>query len=140
MGTLLQDPGETDLGTLLGTLKTTLHQSTYVFVTVRDGNEAPPLSQIQLLFREAEGVTIITTIECATQMGLGYFFPSKMITLNVTSSLEAVGFMAVIATKLAERGISVNPVSGFYHDHIFVPLGKEMDALHILEELANEHA
>jgi uncharacterized protein len=40
-----------------------------------------------------------------------------MITPNVHSSLEAVGFIfARVASKLAERGIGANPVSGFFHD------------------------
>lgn len=30
----------------------------------------------------------------------------------------------------------VNPVSGFYHDHLFVPDGREQDALAILKTLA----
>jgi hypothetical protein len=61
-----------------------------------------------------------------------------MITLEVNSSLEAVGFMAVVAGKLAERGIGVNPVSGFWHDHCFVPLGREEEAMEALGELAEE--
>ena len=61
-----------------------------------------------------------------------------MITLNVHSSLEAVGFMAVISAKLAENGIGCNPVSRFFHDHVFVPIGKEHEAVNVLEELAAE--
>lgn len=61
-----------------------------------------------------------------------------MITLNVHSSLEAVGFMAVIATKLAEKGMGVNPVSGYYHDHLFVPVGREEEALRTLQKLSEE--
>jgi hypothetical protein len=61
-----------------------------------------------------------------------------MITLNVTSSLEAVGFMAVIATRLATRNMGVNPVSGFYHDHLYVPLGREDEAVEELAKLAGE--
>jgi hypothetical protein len=61
-----------------------------------------------------------------------------MITLNVHSSLEAVGFMAAISTKLAENGIGVNPVSGYYHDHCFVPLGKANEAMKVLQDLATE--
>lgn len=61
-----------------------------------------------------------------------------MITLNVHSSLEAVGFMAKISAKLTERGIGVNPVSGFWHDHCFVPVGREGEAMKALEELVRE--
>jgi len=34
--------------------------------------------------------------------------------------------------------MGVNPVSGFYHDHLFVPLGKEGEAVETLRELAAE--
>ena len=61
-----------------------------------------------------------------------------MISLNVTSSLEAVGFMAVIATKLAAKSIGCNPVSGFYHDHIFVPLGREDESVEVIAKIAAE--
>lgn len=63
-----------------------------------------------------------------------------MITLNVHSSLEAVGFLAVIASRLAGKGMGVNPVSGFFHDHLFVPVGREEEALAVLEAVAVEAA
>lgn len=34
--------------------------------------------------------------------------------------------------------IGVNPVSGFFHDHLFVPAGREEDALKLLAEMAME--
>ena len=77
-------------------------------------------------FREAEGLTVITTRTSAVGHGLDYTFPCKMITLNVHSSLEAVGFIAVIAQRLKEIGIGVNPVSA---------IGREPDALNALQEL-----
>ena len=61
-----------------------------------------------------------------------------MITLNVHSSLEAIGFIAAVSEKLTEKGIGVNPVSGFFHDHCFVPVGREVEALDVLEKLADE--
>jgi hypothetical protein len=134
----MQDPGEKSLAKLLATLTTTLHPVTYVFATVKDESKLPPLSETQLFFRESEGITVITSLDYAKATGLEYFFPCKMITLNVTSSLEAVGFMAVIATRLATREMGVNPVSGFYHDHLFVPLGREDEAVEVLGELAAE--
>ena len=55
---------------------------------------------------------------------------------HVHSSLAAVGFIARIATELAREGMGVNPVSGFYHDHLFVPDGREDEALAILARIA----
>lgn len=61
-----------------------------------------------------------------------------MITLDVHSSLEAVGFIAAISSRLTQMHIGVNPVSGFFHDHLFVPAGREEDALKLLAEMAME--
>jgi hypothetical protein len=135
----MADPGEKSLEVLLSTLTTTLHPTTYVFVTLKDAANLPPITDIQMLFRESEGITIIVSKEFADAQEMEYFFPSKMITLNVTSSLEAVGFMAVLATRLATKNMGVNPVSGFYHDHLFVPLGREEDAVQELELVAEEN-
>jgi hypothetical protein len=131
-------PGITSLSTLLSTLTTTLRPSTYVFTTLSHTTPFPPslpLSSIQCLFREQEGLTLILELEVAENHGLEYAFPCKMITLNVQSSLEAVGLMAVVSETLAERGMGVNPVSGYWHDHLFVPVGREEEAVRILGEL-----
>lgn len=86
------------------------------------------------VFREAEGISVIVGLEEARRLRLRYAFPSRLITLKVHSSLEAVGYLAVITGRLAEAGISVNPVSGFYHDHLFVPKDRAEEALAILGE------
>lgn len=44
--------------------------------------------------------------------------------------------MAVIATALAKQGMGVNPVAGFYHDHLFIPEDRVQDALDVLAQLA----
>ena len=59
-----------------------------------------------------------------------------MITLTVHSSLEAVGLLAEVATAFAARGISVNVVSAYYHDHLFVPSDRVEEALAALSELS----
>ncbi|KAI4594919.1 hypothetical protein KJ359_007442 [Pestalotiopsis sp. 9143b] len=142
MPQLMEHPGELSLTRLLATLTTTLHPDLYVFAVVRDEAKLPPFSKVQMLFREAEfeGVTVILTRDDADALGLDeYCFPCRKITLNVTSSLEAVGFIAVISKRLASCGMGVNPISGFYHDHLFVPAGREQDALRIIAQLAAEN-
>ncbi len=126
--------GELSLDTLLATLTTTLAEGIYVFATVAP--EAMPATITpRMIFAEAEGITLILLREEAEAHGIPFEFPSRMITLDVHSSLEAVGFIARIATELAKHGMGVNPVSGFYHDHLFVPEGREQDALRILREI-----
>jgi uncharacterized protein len=61
-----------------------------------------------------------------------------MITLDIHSSLEAVGFLAAITTRLAAAGMGVNPVSAFYHDHLFVPAERAEEALGLLRDLAKD--
>src|SRR6266536_3447117 len=112
-------PGETSLNTLLSSLTTVLHPTTFVFINLPPSTTPPSTLFTQMLFHELEGLTIITTLESATSHNLQYTFPSRMITLNVHSSLEAIGFIAAVSEKLTEKGIGVNPVSGFFHDHCF---------------------
>jgi hypothetical protein len=138
MSTQNPAPGEKSLTTLLSTLKLAIHPETFVFLTLPPSQSPPPTLYLHMTFREAEGLTIITTKESAMLHNLDYTFPSKMITLNIHSSLDAVGFMAAISKKLTEHSIGANPVSGFYHDHCFVPLGKELDAMNALEDLIRE--
>lgn len=138
MSLMSTDPGELSLSKLLSTLTTSLHPTTYVFATITDPSQLPPQSETQMMFKESEGITLIISKDYAESHQIDYFLPCRMITLNVTSSLEAVGFMAVIATRLAAKEIPCNCVSGFYHDHVFVPLGREEETLEVLSQLAAE--
>jgi len=61
-----------------------------------------------------------------------------MITLTVHSSLEAVGFLAAITGRLAEAGISVNAVSAYYHDHLFVAEHRADEALRLLQSMSKQ--
>ncbi len=127
--------GEKDLAMLLQTLSAVLVDGSYVFATIHEEAMPPGLSP-RMLFREAEGITLVLLQDEAEAMGMKYEFPCRMITLNVHSSLEAVGFIAHIASELAKHDMGVNPVSGYFHDHLFVPLGREADALQIISEIA----
>lgn len=127
--------GETNLDKLLASMSPELVEGLYVFATVADG-VVPPGLRPRLLFEEAEGLTLILLKDAAEAHGLPYEFPCRMITLNIHSSLDAVGFLARITTALAQQGMGVNPVSGFFHDHLFVPDGREWDAMAVLAAFA----
>lgn len=129
--------GETDLTVLLRSMSAVLDDGLYVFVTIPPEQKPAGLTP-RMIFEEAEGTTLILRKSEAEDHGLPHVFPCRMITLNVHSSLEAVGFIARVATELARHGMGVNPVSGFYHDHLFVPDGREADAMAILADLARD--
>jgi hypothetical protein len=127
--------GEISLDRLLRTLSASLIEGVYVFATIRD-DAIPPGIAPRMMFREAEGTTLILLKSEAEALGLAFEFPCRMITLEVHSSLQAVGFIARIATELAKHDMGVNPVSGFFHDHLFVPVGRESDAIRVLAQIA----
>jgi hypothetical protein len=132
--------GETDLKTLLASMTPELLAGTYVFVTLAPDVSQPEGLEPIMLFREREGMTLILREENAKAAGLTASFRCRMVTLNIHSSLEAVGFLAAITTRLAAAGMGVNPVSAFYHDHLFVPADRAEEALELLHHLAKDSA
>jgi uncharacterized protein len=127
-------PGERNLATLLQNMKPEMHEGIFVFCSLPEDKEIPAALRPLLIFREREGTAFIVRREEAETAGLPYQFASRLITLTVHSSLEAVGFLAAITGRLAEAGISVNAVSAFYHDHLFVPEHRANEALrHLLD-------
>jgi len=131
--------GETDLQNLLGSMSPELLPGVYVFATLPPGETVPSGVEPVMIFREKEGVTLILPESEARLAGLTFAFPSRMITLNVHSSLEAVGFIAVIATRLAAAGMGVNPVSAYFHDHLFVPADRSQEAMQVLMRLVTDN-
>jgi hypothetical protein len=128
--------GETNLGVLLKSMKPVLRDGEFVFLTTqRSLLEVAPLAPLGL-FHEEEGLTLILPREKAEAAGLPYTAVFRMLTLSVHSSLEAVGFLAAITNRLAARGISVNPVAAYFHDHLFVPSARAEESVALLEGLA----
>ncbi|MEM9705883.1 MAG: ACT domain-containing protein [Pseudomonadota bacterium] len=127
--------GETKMQKLIGAMKPALSAGVYVFATVPHGSPVP-VSNALMTFEEAEGKTLIMLSEAAEAAGLDATFRSRMITLNVHSSLDAIGFLARITDALAKRAIPTNPVSGFFHDHLFVPEDRADEAMAALSALA----
>ena len=127
--------GELELSKLLSTLEAVLDPELYCFITLPPKTPPPVELAIQMMFQEREGLTVIATKKSAIEHELSYTFPCRMITLDVHSSLEAVGFIAVIATELKKLEIGVNPVSGYYHDHLFIPDGREKEVMAMLKDI-----
>ncbi|MER8646604.1 ACT domain-containing protein [Mesorhizobium sp. M0292] len=128
--------GEIDLKKLLAAMTPELLPGVHVFATLVPGAPVPETLNPVMLFREKEGTTLILPEDQAP--GLQAAFRCRMITLNVHSSLEAVGFLAAITARLAAAGMGVNPVSAFYHDHLFVPAERAEEAMELLRQLAKD--
>ncbi len=113
-------PGEKDLEVLLKSMQPDLKEKEYVFVslysTMREVIDLDPWAMI----KEKEGLTLILEKQIADSKDIVYESEFKLITLNIHSSLDAVGLTAAISNKLADSGVSANVVAGYYHDHIFV--------------------
>jgi hypothetical protein len=134
-------PGITDLKQLLAGMKPHLIEGEFVYCTVPASDSADylPLAPIGL-FREREGMTLILPVEAARQAGLPTAPAMRMITLEIHSSLEAVGLTAAFATALGNEGISANVVAAYYHDHIFVPAADAERAMAALLALSAAQA
>ena len=50
-----------------------------------------------------------------------------------------MGFIAAVSTRLTKMHCGVNVVAAYYHDHLFVPAGKENIVVKELEQMAVEH-
>lgn len=129
--------GETNLTTLLASMKPRLLDGEYVFVTIA-GARYGDLAELEPLasYQESEGLTLVLTRDAADGADLQYEGAFRGITLSVHSSLEAVGLTAAVSTRLTERGISANVIAAYYHDHIFVQADKAQPALDALREFA----
>lgn len=112
--------GEKNSNVLIKNVKPQVHPGQFVFVVVPEIGDIP-VSEILALFREEEGFTIIMKRKTADKLDLEYSFIAAWITLNVHSSLEAVGLTARVSKALTDSGVSCNALAAYYHDHIFVP-------------------
>ncbi|MFH1916325.1 MAG: ACT domain-containing protein [Nanoarchaeota archaeon] len=108
----------------------------FVFCTVSESQMRSLQINPLLVFREKEGTTVILEKEIADENALEYAGVWSLITLTVHSDLAAIGFLAKITAALAEAKISVNAVSAYYHDHLFVPVEKAVQAMEVLKKLS----
>jgi len=130
--------GESNLETLLASMSPVMLDGKYVFCSFTDaayGDHAnlQPIASIV----ETEGLTLVIPKLSADVNNIPYEGVFKGITLQVHSSLEAVGLTSAFSTKLTEHGISANVIAGYFHDHIFVQNDYAKKALDALKEFSS---
>jgi len=126
--------GELNLTILLKNMKPVLNSGEYVFCTLSN-TEKIDLNKVLGSFKEKEGTTLIIIKEYADLMGFSYTSIMSWISLEVHSSLEAVGLTAAFSKVLADANISCNVVAGYYHDHIFVLKQDAQRAMDLLKSI-----
>jgi uncharacterized protein len=127
--------GEQDLLKLCASLKPIVAPAVYVYCSFPDFVLPVGVSALCTI-RESEGLTAIVERADARRLRLAYVYDARLITLSVHSSLNAVGFIKVISSKLADAGIPCNVIAGYYHDHILVPVERTDEAMDRLREIA----
>ncbi|MDN3666163.1 ACT domain-containing protein [Algibacter miyuki] len=130
--------GQKNLAELIKNMTPKLNDGVYVFVSLKDETLVDRKDTIAE-FKEAEGITVIIEKEKADLLQLDYNYEASWITLQIHSSLEAVGLTAVFSTALAKYNISCNVVAGYYHDHIFVDTKDAQKAIQALIELSKTY-
>ena len=128
--------GETNLRSLLASMRPVLNPGEYVFCTTTTASIPP--DQVLGSFREPEGLTLIVAREAADKWGLPYGHVMAWLTLTVHSSLAAVGLTAAVAASLTQANISCNVVAAYYHDHLFVSHADAESALSVLRALSKQ--
>ncbi len=127
--------GERDHETLRREMAPQLHPEIFVYCSFPEFRVPPGLTPI-CTFREVEGITAIVDKSQADSLAVPYVFESHLITLTVHSSLEAIGFLATLAGRLADAEIPCNVVAGYHHDHLFVPTRRSQEALRVLASIS----
>jgi uncharacterized protein len=119
--------GEHDLTQLRRTMAPRLDGRTFVYCCFAD-------------FTLPVGLTALCTVreDDADRLALPHVYESRLITLMVHSSLEAVGFLALVTARLAAAGIACNAVAGYHHDHLLVPAARAAEAMNALHALATD--
>lgn len=132
----MEEEGEKDLDTLLRTMAPTLRPSQYVYCTFA-AEDLPPGVQTLCTYKEVEGQSAILREDEALRHGFVHKFRCALITLNVHSDLTSVGLMSEVLSTLAELGIPCNVVSAYYHDHLFVPVERAVEAMTALQRMSS---
>ena len=127
---------ETERNRLIAEMCPQMLPDTYVFCTLKASEDGlrPDLKPLAS-FSEAEGLSLVVTRDAAAREGLVHSGPFRCITLQVYSSLEAVGLTAAVAGAVVAPRIRANAISGYHHDHVLVPSGDAARAIQLLKAM-----
>jgi hypothetical protein len=128
-----------NLNTLISSMEPALLEGQYLFCTVSKDKRKSLTLDPWVEIHEAEGVSMILKKEEASREKLDGQFPSRLIRLKVSPRYDAVGFLAVVATRLATHGIPLQPIAGFFHGYLLVPTNRADEAAKLLEGLVLEY-
>ncbi|MGD1011486.1 MAG: ACT domain-containing protein [Acidimicrobiales bacterium] len=103
------------------------------------GSEVPAGTAVAATIVEDEGTTSVMLVADAERLGVHPEFVAAWLTLEVHSSLEAVGLTAAVAAALAAENISCNVLAGYYHDHLLVPFDQAERSIGALNALRDSH-
>ena len=125
--------GETNLSKMLATLHVKRRPGTFAYVQFED--RPADLDGVAALIEESEATTVVAPLEIARIRGWEVVFEAAWLTLQVHSSLEAIGLTAAVSAALGDNGIPCNILAGALHDHILVPVAAADRAVAVLESL-----
>lgn len=130
--------GLKDVKTLLRSMQPALLEGSWAYATVPKGKPMPPGLTPLATYQEPEGTSLLLSEADLARSGLPHAFFCRGISLNVNSSLYAIGFLAAISEVLARAAMSINIVSAYHRDYLFVPTGRAEEALQLLKKLASD--
>jgi len=125
--------GDTNLGRMLATLEVKRRPGSYAYVhfSIRPADT----DEAEAIIEEAEGTTLVVPLEIARIRGWPVVLEAAWLTLQVHSSLEAIGLTAAVSGALAAGGIPCNLLAGAFHDHLLVPVAAADRAIAALTSL-----
>jgi hypothetical protein len=126
--------GITDLQETLNSIKVTCDDVEYGFASIENASTIDA-TKVLATFQENGRLAIIAPAKYLKNNDIDHEGPYAKLTIDIHTSLELVGLTAVMATTLAEHGISANVVAAFYHDHVFVQYALKDKAKELLKSL-----
>jgi hypothetical protein len=87
--------GQTDLRAMLQSISISVRPERYTVLTIRNDEQSPSLGHgVAAVIEESEGITVVATLDRARTEGWPEDFVAAWLTIDVHSSLEAVGLTA----------------------------------------------